>query len=63
MGLIKSGSDDYRAKLTSEQVKFIRKNYIPRHPEFGGAALARKYGVNQQTISRVVNYKRYKNVE
>lgn len=38
------------AKLTEEIVRYCRKNYTPRHREFGAAALARKYGVTPQTI-------------
>ena len=63
IGLIKIGSENACAKLTAEQVREIRRLYIKGDLEFGSHALARKYGVKQPTIQRVVNYKRYKNVE
>ena len=44
-------------KLTDEQKAYIRKVYKPRDPEFGGAALARKFNVGNMTISRVVSGK------
>lgn len=50
----KFGEDNPQAKLTEEIVEFCRKSYIPRHREFGGSALARKFGVSQQVISKVL---------
>ncbi len=34
-----------------------RKVYIPRHKEFGGAALGRKFGVSRAQISKIINNK------
>ena len=62
MGLIKQGSDSADAVLNAEQVKFIRDVYIPRNPEFGQVALARKLGVSREVVQRVVRGFRYRNV-
>ena len=40
----------------------IRKNYIPRNKEFGGAALARKFNVGSSVIRLIVHNRTYKNV-
>jgi hypothetical protein len=55
-----SGECNGHAKLTVEQVEEITSIYIARHPEFGGAALARRFGVNQTTISKIIIGKRWK---
>ncbi|MCD9228614.1 HNH endonuclease signature motif containing protein [Ralstonia pseudosolanacearum] len=46
--------------LTAEQVAFIRNHYKPRCPEYGGKALARRFGVSQTTISMAFNRKVWK---
>lgn len=51
------GEDRPLAKLTWEDVSFIRETYIPKHRLRGGAALGRKFGVAQSVISEVVNNK------
>ena len=63
LGLIKSGENNYQAKLTAEQVREIRKLYVKGRSGFGYGGLAEKFNVCESTIQRVVNYKRYKNVE
>lgn len=63
IGLIKSGEDNYQAKLTAEQVREIRKLYVKGRSGFDYGGLAEKFNVCESTIQRVVNYKRYKNVE
>ena len=50
-------------KLTEEQVRFIREKYIPRHPEFGQGALARKFGVSRAAVELVVQGKNWKNLK
>lgn len=62
LAVAKSGADGGAAKLTAEQVKYIRKNYIPRNKEFGGAALARKFNVGSSVIRLIVHNRTYKNV-
>lgn len=56
------GCKNHRAKLSREDVLFIRENYIPRHKEFGRLALAEKFGVFKTTIGAVVRGISYKNV-
>ena len=63
MGLSKSGANRSDAKLTNEDVKFIRENYIPRDSEFGGAALARKFNVSVPCINFIIKGKTYKNID
>ncbi|PHS59692.1 MAG: HNH endonuclease [Alteromonas sp.] len=53
------GSASGNSKLTSEQVAEIRSRYVARCRINGGPALAREFGVGQQTISRIVNKKRW----
>ena len=48
-----------RAKLTADDVRYIRAHYVPRHREFGANALARKFDVSQSTILNVVHYVTY----
>ena len=54
-GLISSGENRYNSKLTQQQVDYCRKVCIKGHREFGTAALARKFGVTQPVVSRIVN--------
>lgn len=62
IGLKRSGCAHPRAKFTEEQVRYIREVCIPGDLEFGFNALARKFGVGIETISRIYHRKRYKNV-
>lgn len=57
LGLMKSGEEHYATILSSEDVEYIRRVYTPRHKEFGGAALGRKFGVGRSQISRIINNK------
>lgn len=41
-------------KLTLDDIQYIRKNYIPKDKKFGQRALAKKFGVDHKTISRVI---------
>ena len=56
----KKGSEVYNAKLTDEQVRYIRKNYIPRDKNFSAVALAKKFNVSPEIISFVVRNLHYK---
>ena len=60
--LMKVGEDYKHTKLTEQDVKWIRDNYIPKHPEYGGVALSKKFGVIDSTISRIINNKRWKHL-
>ncbi len=58
-GLMKYGEDYDHSKLTESDVKYIRDNYIPKHPEFSGASLAKKFGIGASQISRIIHNKRW----
>lgn len=62
-GLYKSGSERSDARLTKEQVKYIRKVYRRYSKKSGAHALARKFGVGYHTILHVVRRDRYKDVD
>ena len=55
-----SGSARTDSKLTEEDVLYIRTNYIPKSPDFGCRALAKKFNVAPSGISNVVKGKTYK---
>jgi hypothetical protein len=57
----KNGSAVSNSKLNSEQVIWIRKNYIKGDTEFGQRALAKKLNVSKTTIKYVIEYKLWKN--
>ncbi len=59
---IKKGQECYNSKLTNEQIEFIRKNYIARHPEFGTRAFGRKFNVSNSLISRIIKNKRWSHI-
>lgn len=61
-GLTKQGADRPESKLTPEQVIYIRRVHIWRHPEFGARALAKQFNVTRKVIENVVNHKTYKNI-
>jgi hypothetical protein len=43
------------AKLTAGQVEAIRKEYVYRSPTHNTYALAKKYGVSQRLITKILN--------
>ena len=45
------------AKLTEQDVLYIRKHYKLRCKEYSGRVLARHFGVSPATISNIVNFK------
>ena len=51
------------AKLTNEQVLYIRKHYKKGDRDFGLRAFAKKYNVCLTTICNVVNKNTWKNLE
>lgn len=57
------GSRNGMAILTEDQVREIRRTYIPRTNEWGAHALARKYGVSTATITNIAARKSWKHVE
>ena len=58
-----SGVDSHNSKLTAEQVRWIRENYIRNDKKFGAPAFAKYFGVTVGTIYNVVYRRAYKNVE
>lgn len=53
-GRMNQGDKNGLAKLTEEQVRYIRLVYKPRHSKFGQGALARRLGVTQPLIHYVI---------
>lgn len=64
LGLIKPriGTKHHGAKLSREDVLYIRENYKPRDKNFGACALAKKFNVSKRTIEEVAHNKRYTDV-
>jgi len=64
MGLMKPSCGEINggAKLTEEQVIFIKESYIAKHKEFGARALGRKFNVKHSVISRIINNKAWKHL-
>lgn len=60
IGLHPRGEKRSYAKFTNEQVKQIRKEYIPHDKNFGLCALARKYGINHSSMKDIIDKKTYK---
>jgi len=48
--------------LTEDQVKWIRKNCIPRHKEFGYRPLGKKFGVYKSTIKSAFTKKTWTHI-
>lgn len=55
-----NGEHNPSAKLSCEDVLFIRKNYVPRDSEFGATALGKRFGVHRKTIGRIVSGSHWK---
>ena len=53
---IRRGEYSSNAKLTQEDVKYIREHYIPRDRKFGTRALGRKFNVDHSTIMNILKY-------
>lgn len=57
------GSMNYNHSLTDEQVREIRSIYIPHSKKYGMIPIAKKYGVSEVTINRIVHNRSYKNIK
>lgn len=55
-----TGEDNANAKLTKEQVDYIRQHYKKGSREFGSVALAKKFGVTHRVILLIAKNKSYK---
>ena len=62
MGLMKKPDMKAIKKLTDEQVKYVRENYIPGDKEFGARALARKFNIHHKTMEYILNNETYADV-
>lgn len=58
----KRGCSNRHAKLTAEDVRYIRRVYKRQSTEFGTVALAKKFGVTNVVIGKVVRGETYKDV-
>ena len=58
----KRGIDNPSAKLSIEDVNYIRKNYIPNDKQYGSRALGRKFGIDHCSILNIVKYKSYQDM-
>ena len=58
----KYGIKSPSAKLTEQDVLFIREHYVPRHRELGARALGRKFGVNKDTIIAIIKRETWFNI-
>lgn len=56
------GTENPCAKLTKEDVCYIREHYTPYDSVYGARALGRKFGVNKNVIRDIANNKSYVNV-
>lgn len=54
------GTNNARSKLSEEDVRYIRKNYIKGDKVYGGIAMSKKFNVAHQTISAVVSGQNWK---
>ena len=57
-----SGENNFKSKLTNNDVLFIKNNYIPRDKNFGARALGRKYNVNKSTITMIIHNKSWTHI-
>ena len=62
-GLRKIGCEHFRAKLTAEQVREIRRDCVPGDPELGFKSFSRKFNVTPKIIRDAFYGKSYQNVE
>ena len=60
---VRRGETHGMSKLTDEIVREIRRTYIPKHPIYGQAAIARRFGVNPSTIERGISGFRWGHVK
>jgi hypothetical protein len=55
-----AGEQHSQAKLTVDEVAYIKSMYRFRHPEFGGKPLAIRFGISRAQVSHIVNGKQWK---
>lgn len=52
--ILPRGEEHHNATLTEKDVIFVLENFVPRHPDLGNTGLARRFGVLQSAISKIV---------
>ena len=55
-------SRDVNSKFTKEDVLFMRKNFIPRHSEFGIVAFSKKYNTQECTVRNAIKGRTFKDI-
>lgn len=60
--LKRCGEEHHAHKLTEENVRYIKTNYIKRDKKFGAVALSKLFDVDRTTIHDVVRGKTWKEV-
>lgn len=58
----KRGADNSQAKLTPDDVRYIRRVYKRQSTEFGTVALAKRFGCSDRVIGLILRGLSYKNV-
>lgn len=56
---VKYGEESRHHKLTQCQVDYIKTHYVKYDKEFGGRALAKRFGVTEQCVSLIVKGKNW----
>lgn len=56
LGNLRNGEKNPNSKLTKEQVKWIRENYIARDKQFGRYSICKKYNISPAQFRRVINH-------
>lgn len=54
------GENNLKSKLTNENARYCRENYISHDKEFGAKALAKKFGVSEGCINSIIHGITYK---
>ncbi len=52
-----NGENHGQSKLTKKQIEYIRKNYTPKHKQYGMNGLARTFNMNAGTIHSIIHNK------
>jgi hypothetical protein len=59
----KRGTEQHNAKLDPEKVRLIRALYVPNDREFSYMALARRFGVSNVAIFKLIQRQTWDHVE
>lgn len=59
----KVGLPNPHRKLSPDEVRYIRKNYIKNHPKFGSKPLSEKFGISQRALLTLLKGETYKDVK